>query len=92
LSEQLSHSALRKLTSQTVLTVDLKMTDLELSQVIQSRCSEFGLVNSVKIHRDPTPFAMVEMGSHYQALELAGQYGGSMFGTSVLVHLEPASR
>jgi hypothetical protein len=31
---------------------------------------------------------MVEMGSHYQALELAGQYGGSMFGASVLVHLE----
>jgi hypothetical protein len=74
-----------------VLPVDLKKTDRELSLDIQSRCGDFGLVKSVKIHRDPTPFAMVEMGSHYQALELAGQYGGSMFGTSVLVHLDQES-
>jgi hypothetical protein len=71
-----------------VLNIDLKKTDQELSQEIQLHCSEFGLVKSVKIHRDPTPFAMVEMGNHYQALELAGQYGGSMFGANVLVHLE----
>jgi hypothetical protein len=44
---------------------------------------------SVKVHRLPTPFALVEMANHMQALQLS-QLGGSMFGTSVLIHLQQA--
>jgi hypothetical protein len=71
-----------------MLQVDLKKSDQELSREIATRCSGLGVVKSVKVHRDPTPFALVEMASHYESLELAGQYGGSVFGNSALVHLE----
>jgi hypothetical protein len=31
---------------------------------------------------------LVEMSTHFETLELAAQYGGSVFGTCALVHLE----
>jgi hypothetical protein len=71
-----------------MLQVDLKNTDQELSRVITRRCSGFGDVRSVKIHRSPTAFALVEMATHHQTLELAAEYGGSAFGSCALVHLE----
>jgi hypothetical protein len=71
-----------------MLQVDLKKTDRELAQIIATRCAGLGVVKSVKVHRDPSPFALIEMASRYESLELAGQYGGSTFGTSALVHLE----
>jgi hypothetical protein len=73
------------------LKVDLKKTDRELSQYITTRCSDFGNVRSVTIHRDPTPFALVVMTNRMETLELAGQYGGSSFGGSALIHLEQES-
>ena len=71
-----------------MLQVDLKETDQKLSQLITDQCSHCGKVVSVKIHRTTTPFALVEMNHHMRALELAGKFGGSTFGTSVLIHLE----
>jgi len=74
------------------LQVDLTQSDLELSQYITARCSGFGIVRSVQIHRDPTPFALVEMITRNVTLELAGEYGGSVFGSAALIHLELESK
>jgi hypothetical protein len=71
-----------------VLRIDLTRSDRELSHLISLRFSDFGIVKSVKIQRRPTPFALVEMATHFETLELAAQYGGSVFGTCALVHLE----
>ena len=71
-----------------MLQVDLQKDDRELGQLVAARCSGFGLVRSVKIHRSPTPFALVEMGTHLDTLELAAQHGGSAFGSCALIHLE----
>ena len=71
-----------------VLRVDLKKTDHELSGEIASRCSHLGVIRSVKIHRNPSPFALIETASRIETLEVAGEYGGSAFGSSALIHLE----
>ena len=71
-----------------MLQVDLTKTDLELSRFITARCSAFGIVRSVNIHHSPGSYALVEMATHFEALELAAQYGGSAFGCSALIHLE----
>ena len=70
-----------------MLEVDLNETDQRLAQVVQELVSTIGRVMSVDIHRHPSPFALVQMAQHMQTLELAAQYGGSAFGTSVLIHL-----
>ncbi len=71
-----------------MLHIDLTKSDRELSILIASRCSEFGTVKSIKIHRRPTPFALVEMSTQDEVLELAAYYDRTVFGTTVLLHLE----
>lgn len=71
-----------------MLLLDLAKSDQELTQLVKAQCAGFGAVRSVKIHRAPTVFALVEMSTHEQTLELAAQYGGSAFGSCALVHLE----
>ena len=74
----------------SVLQVDLSETDRELTRFITMRCSNFGMVKSVKLEREPTPFALVEMSTHLEMLELAAEFGGTAFGSSALIHLEQA--
>ena len=74
-----------------MLRVDLTKSDLELSQIITKLCSIFGIVRSIKIYRSPAAFALVEMASQAETLALALRYGGSAFGSSVLIHLEQES-
>jgi len=74
-----------------MLQVDLKQTAQELSRLITVRCSAFGKVKSVQIHRSPKPFALVEMATRYEALELAAHYERTAFGTCVLLYLEDES-
>ena len=71
-----------------MVEVDLNKSDRELTQFITIRCSSFGTVRSVKLERKPTPFALVEMSTHLEMLELAAEFGGTAFGTSALIHLE----
>ena len=71
-----------------MLLVDLKESDAKLAQVVTDYCSPYGKVVSVKIHRDPSPFAMVVMGDRMQTYEIAALFGGSTIGTSALVNLE----
>ena len=75
-----------------MLQVDLSKTDRELTQFIGACCSPFGVVKSVKLERKPTPFALIEMSTYHEMLELAAEYGGSAFGTSALIHLEQQSK
>jgi hypothetical protein len=70
-----------------MLPVDLHDSDYQIAQFIKVSCLAFGRVKSVKIHRSPVPFALIEMLSREQTFELAARYGGSTFGTSALVHL-----
>jgi len=71
-----------------MLQVDLTKTDREINRFITALCSDYGVVRSIKIHRHPKPFVLVEMSTHHETLTLAGQYGRSEFGGCVLVHLK----
>ena len=70
-----------------MLQVDLNDPDYQIAQFIKVSCLAFGRAKSVKIHRSPVPFALIEMLSREQTFELATRYGGSTFGTCALVHL-----
>ena len=71
-----------------MVRIDLTLSDSELSIVVASLCCEFGTVKSVKIHRRPMPFAIVEMSTLEETLELAARFDRTVFGNSVLLHLE----
>ena len=71
-----------------MLQVDLQDPNEKIRQFVNDQCSKHGEVVSIEIHRAPNPFALVEMAHHLQTLELAGQFGGSAFGTAALIHLE----
>jgi hypothetical protein len=71
-----------------VLQVDLSDSDHTLAQYIKARCSGFGDVVSVTVHRAPTPFALVIMAHRIAPQKIADQYLGAAFGNSVLIHLE----
>ena len=43
---------------------------------------------SVRVHRLPIPFALVEMSGGEESADLATRFGGSTFGALALVHLE----
>jgi hypothetical protein len=73
-----------------VLRVDLKKTDEELSLEVTGHCAEFGNVTLVKIHRGPKYFALVEMSTNIQALNLAAHFRRTSFGSCVLIYLEQA--
>ena len=75
-----------------MLEVDLDSSDTIVERSILERCSAHGRVTSVKVHRDPSPFALIEMSRREQTYEVAAQYGGSAFGTSALVHLTPKNK
>ena len=71
-----------------MIRVDLTKTDQELSQDIAKQCSDFGVVNSVKIHRGLKQFAIVEMVTHDAALNLSEHYRRTSIGNGVLIYLE----
>ena len=75
-----------------MLEVDLESSDPMVERSITESCSVFGRVTSVKVHREPSAFALIEMSQREQTFEVAAQYGGSAFGTSALVHLAQKSR
>lgn len=75
-----------------MLEVDLNSPDMNVERSIIESCSVYGRVASVKVHRQPSPFALIEMSKREQTYEVAAQYGGSAFGTSALVHLTPKAR
>ena len=74
-----------------MLEVDLQAPDQEISKVVAQSCAQYGRVTSVKVHRTPSAFALVEMTTRDQTNELAASYGGSAFGTCVLIHLQQKS-
>ena len=74
-----------------MLEVDLNEPDQSIERVVAESCKQFGRVTSVKIHRTPSAFALVEMTTREQTSELAASYGGSAFGTCVLIHLQQKS-
>ncbi len=75
------------MTQTSMLLVDLNMSDQELAKSITSFCSNFGNVNSVKIHRRSKPFALVEMATHSDARKLAAKYGRPPIENGVLIYL-----
>ena len=71
-----------------MLQVDLNGTDKEIERVIVKHCSKYGPVASIKIHRSPSAFALVEMSKREQTFELIAEFGGSTFGACALIHLK----
>ncbi len=74
-----------------MLEVDFNEPNPRLKRSIMDTCAAFGPVRSVKVHRQQSPFAVIEMTDPAQTIELAGKFGGSTFGTSALIHLTPKS-
>ena len=75
-----------------MLEVDLEGNDMIVERSITESCSVYGRVASVKVHRQPSPFALIEMSRREQTYRVAAQYGGSAFGTAALVHLAPKTK
>ena len=71
-----------------MLQVDLKESDQALSRFIGDQCIQFGNVLSVKIVRSLASFAVVQMAHELQTFEVAGRFGGSVFGVGAVIHLE----
>ena len=71
-----------------MLEVDLNVPDIQVSELVTQTCATFGKVTSVRVHRTPSAFALVEMTTRDQTNELAACYGGSTFGTCALIHLQ----
>ena len=72
----------------TMLQVDLRQSDLQLSRFITDQCVHYGNVVSVKIVRSLVTFALVQMAHELQTFEVAGHFGGSVFGIAAVIHLE----
>jgi hypothetical protein len=72
-----------------MLQADLNAHDYHVARAVSEACARFGRISSVRIHRKPAPFALIEVANREHAYELAFRFGGSMFGNCVLIHLEP---
>ena len=75
-----------------MLEVDLEGNDMIVERSITESCSVHGRVASVKVHRQPSPFAVIEMSRREQTYAVAARFGGSAFGTAALVHLAPKTK
>ena len=75
-----------------MLQVDLKESDHQISQFITDQCVQFGKVESVKVVRSLVAFALVQMAHELQTFEVAGKFGGSVFGIAAVIHLEQKGR
>jgi hypothetical protein len=73
---------------QGMLQVNLDDADHHIERYIKETCGNVGRITSVKLHRSPSPFALIEMSRQEYTYELAAQLGGSTFGTCALIHLE----
>ena len=71
-----------------MLQVDLYDSDYRIARTVGEVCGRFGRVSMVRVHRKPHAFALVDMASREQALELSFRFGGSTFGNCALVHLQ----
>ncbi len=58
-------------------------------ELVRERASRFGTVVSIKLRRDQSPLAMIEMATHAQALALGVDVaeGGTVIGCIATVHL-----
>ena len=69
------------------MLVDLTKCDRELCQLVFARCSSSSVVRSVKIHRHPRPFALVELSNQHEANKLGAQHGRPPINDCVLIYL-----
>ena len=79
------------LKAKDMMELDLKNADALVELVIAKRCSTHGPVASVEVHREPSPFALVEMLRRDHTEEVASHYQGSIFGNAALIRLEHKS-
>jgi hypothetical protein len=86
------HLRNHKQLGETMLEVDLEGDDILVERSITESCAVYGRVASVKVHRQPSPFAVIEMSRREQTYAVAERFGGSAFGTAALVHLAPTKK
>ena len=73
-----------------MLQLDLREPDVLLEWTIAKICARFGKVISVRLHRAPTVFALIEMCTRAETFELVARLGGSTFGVQAIVHVQQA--
>ena len=70
------------------MELDLKNSDSLVELVLTKRCSKNGAVATVEVHRDPCPFALVEILRRDHTEQVASNYEGPIFGNAALIRLE----
>lgn len=70
-----------------MLHVDLGGSEYQIAHYIKDICAAIGQVKSVKVHRSPVAFALIEMTRREHTYEVASRFGGSTFGNCALIHL-----
>ena len=73
------------------MELDLNNADTLLELVIAERCSTCEHVASVELHREPSPFTLVEMLRRDHTVEVASQYKVTICGNAALIRLEHKS-
>lgn len=71
------------------------MSDADLKLLVSEWCSEFGAVDEVQIlhfeRPEPADFALVNMASPEDAMDVVDALGGVDYGRMVIVPLQPVS-
>ena len=80
----------RQVEDDRVLQLDLREPDVLVERTIADICARFGKVISVRLHRAPTVFALIEMSTRAETFELVARLGGSTFGVEAIVHVQQA--
>jgi hypothetical protein len=75
-----------------MLIVDaVDFDEVELEEIIARKCSEYGSVIDVEIHREDDPLlydlAIVEMSSRREASRVVDELGGREYGASVMIKI-----
>jgi hypothetical protein len=71
-----------------MLELNLERPDMLVEQSIVARCSRYGRVASIEVHREPSPFALIEMLRPEETEGVASHYRGSIFGSAALIRLK----
>jgi hypothetical protein len=70
-----------------MLEVNLNRRDAIVERSISERCSVYGRVATVEVHREPSPFALIAMCTRDLTECVASHFQGSIFGCKALVRL-----
>jgi hypothetical protein len=70
------------------MELDLKNADTLVELLVAEHCATYGAVVSVEVHREPSPFALVEILRRDLCKEVSSHFKGGIFGSSAPIRSE----